>query len=79
MVDTLQTLDNAASDLGGRTLSNLPPDMKILASEIQKADRIIFYTRPGVMAHGLTAAEMELIQSNPALRAITTFVLGGLP
>ena len=53
--------------------------MEAMTPEIMKADRIVFFTRPGIMRHRLTAQEMKLIVSDPALRAKTVFVKGGLP
>jgi len=49
--------------------------MAALAPEIQGASRIVFFTSPGM--RGLTAQEMELIQSSPELIKKTIFVYGG--
>jgi hypothetical protein len=75
MQDTLQILDAAAHQLGGRTLSTLAPELEVIAPELQSATRIVFFTSPGI--RGLTLAELNLIQSNEALLAKTTFVYGG--
>jgi hypothetical protein len=73
--ETLPILENAAHQLGGRTLSSLPGEMSAIAPELESASRIVFYTSPGMQ--GLTAAEMAMIQSNPTLLAKTTFIYGG--
>jgi RHS repeat-associated protein len=78
IIDSERTLTEVAVQLRGRTLTNYSRDPAILAEQIRKADRIVFYTRPGVMNHPLTAGEMQLIQSDPALRAKTVFVYGGI-
>jgi hypothetical protein len=79
MAETLPTLENAAADLGGRTLADLPPTMEAMAPQIRGADRLVFFTKSGIMKHRLTAQEMQMIIMDPALRAKTTFVKGGLP
>lgn len=73
--ETLPILEDAAKQLGGRTLTSLPADIGAIAPELQSASRIIFYTSPNMQ--GLTAAEMALIQSDPALVAKTVFIYGG--
>lgn len=74
--DTLPFLEDAAAQLGGRTLKALPGDMEVLAPEIQIARRIVFFTYSNI--GGLTASEMGLIQGDPMLLAKTIFVYGGL-
>ena len=71
------TLQPAAQQLGGRTLSGFPGKIESLAPEIQKADRIIFFTTEG-KSGPLTQAEMDLIQSSTKFRAKTIFVYGGI-
>jgi hypothetical protein len=77
MVDTLGTvLEPAASQLGGTTLTGLAPDLAVIGPRLQAAPRLIFFTGSGM--RGLTAAEMQMIQSNPALHSKTIFVFGGM-
>jgi len=71
------TLQPAAQQLGGRTLSGFPGRIEALAPEIQKADRIVFFTTEGKLGP-LTQAEMDLVQSSAELRAKTIFVHGGI-
>jgi RHS repeat-associated protein len=78
IIDSEATLTQAARLLRGRTLTSYSRDINVLAPQIRAADRIIFYTRPGLLVHDTTAAEMAIIQSDPILRAKTIFVYGGL-
>lgn len=78
VADTAATLEQTAARLGGRTLTTYPRDINVLGQQIRSADRIIFYTYRNLAAHPTTAAEMQLIQSDPILRAKTIFVYGGL-
>lgn len=73
--ETLPILSEAAAQLGGKTLEALPGNMGAIAPEIQAASRIVFFTSSGM--RGLTAEEMLLIQSTPALHGKTTFIYGG--
>lgn len=73
--ETLPILEKAAAQLGGRTLSSLPGTISAMRPELESASRIVFFTSPSI--RGLTAAEMELIQSTPDLHAKTVFVYGG--
>jgi len=72
--ETLPILERAAQQLGGKTLSALPGTMDAMAPELAQASRIVFFTSPGM--RGLTMAEMQMIQGNPALMAKTIFVYG---
>jgi len=73
--ETLPILEEAASRLGGRTLAQLPGRMSVLTPEIEEASRLVFFTSEGMQ--GLTAAEIEFIQSSKSLLGKTTFVYGG--
>ena len=64
---------------GGMLNTVYPATIENMTPHILAADRIIFLTTPGLMGvGGLTAEEMALIQSQPALRAKTTFVYGSM-
>jgi hypothetical protein len=73
--ETLPILENAAQKLGGRTLSSLPGRLSAIIPELEGARRVIFFTCPGMT--GLTASEMDAIQSSTSLMLKTTFVYGG--
>lgn len=63
-----------AAALRGRTF---PADVGVLSREIAAADRIIFFTAKGKLGK-LTQAEMDFIQSNPAVRDKVMFVFGAI-
>ncbi len=54
----------------------LAPDLAVIGPRLQAAPRLIFFTGSGM--RGLTSAEMQMIQSNPALHSKTIFVFGGM-
>jgi hypothetical protein len=72
------SLESQAQLLRGKTLASLPANMNLIRSEIDSADRILFYTSKN-MGRGLTMQEMHYIQSQEKLREKTTFVLGFYP